>query len=117
MEQLIDFSQFKNVKITEKIANYLKRESTFDISDNIVEKKESNKKLKLNFEFSFFKLSKLLFTDDSLITNKNDFNSILKYCLNKSIQQYNLFQIQNLPLNTDYFDDFDENDEFNIVEL
>ena len=71
----------------------------------------------LNFEYSFFKLTKLIITDDSLITNTNDFNSLLKYCLNKSIQQYNLFQTQNLPINTNYLDDFDENDEFNIIEL
>jgi len=117
MEQLIDFNQFENVKIIEKITNYLERESSFYFSENIVDKKESNKKFKLNFEYSFFKLTKLIITDDSLITNTNDFNSLLKYCLNKSIQQYNLFQTQNLPINTNYLDDFDENDEFNIIEL
>lgn len=74
-------------------------------------------KLKLNFEYSFFKLIKSTLINDSLITNKNDLMLHLNFCLNKTIQQYNLFQIQNEPINDEYLDEFDENDEFNIIEL
>lgn len=80
--------------------------------------KETNaNKLKLNFEYSFFKLIKSTLINDSLITNKNDLTLHLNFCLNKTIQQYNLFQIQNEPINDEYLDEFDENDEFNIIEL
>ena len=80
--------------------------------------KETNaNKLKLNFEYSFFKLIKSTLINDSLITNKNDLMLHLNFCLNKTIQQYNLFQIQNEPINDEYLDEFDENDEFNIIEL
>jgi hypothetical protein len=120
MEQL---NNFKNVKLIVKLENYLKREKIHNhVCDNNNNNSNNNNSaytdhiFELNFEYSFFKLTKLILIDDSLITNENDLELLLIYCFDMSIQQYNLFQIQNEPT-ADYLDDMDEQDNLNIIEL
>ena len=133
MDQL---NAFENVKLIEKLENYFKREqndvvlsadrdsSNNNINSTSSENNDTMHGFKLNFEYSFFKLTKLVLVDDSLITNENDFKLLMRYCFDKTIQQYNLFQIQNDSTcdsgddDVDNFmDDFDEQDEFNLIEL
>lgn len=70
--------------------------------------------LNLNFEYKFFKLLKCVFYDDTLITSETDLEIIMNYCLDKCIQQCNLFQMQAI---TDDFEEADELDELNMIEL
>ena len=71
-------------------------------------------KLNLNFEYSFFKLLKSVLIDESLIVNVNELKSIMKFCLDKSIEQYNLIQGQSSP---NHPEEYDEIDELNMIEL
>ena len=94
MEQL---NNFKNVKLIVKLENYLKREKIHNhVCDNNNNNSNNNNSaytdhiFELNFEYSFFKLTKLILIDDSLITNENDLELLLIYCFDMSIQQYNL---------------------------
>lgn len=114
MNLLNDFNSCDNIKLTKRIENYLNIENK-----SYATQKSLNTNSEHKFEFNFFKLTKILIIDESIVTNEAELNAVLKYCLNKSIQQYNLFQAQNQTSENfdDYEDDFDENDELNIIEL
>ena len=110
-----------NLKINENVEKYLKR---IESEISCVTKSQPNDEdmpenipsplLNLNFEFKFFKLLKSVFNDDTLIENEADLDIIMNYCLDKCIQQCNLFQKQSF---TDDFEEIDELDELNMIEL
>ena len=95
--------------VNEKLKNYLKRlESSSAATSN-----------KLNFEYSFFKRIKSVFYDDSIIASEDDLKSVMFYCLNKSMTQLNLFRNLIIPncASKDDMDEFDQQDEINMIDL
>lgn len=76
-------------------------------------------KLSLNFDFKFFKLMKCVFYDEMLISTESDLVKIMEYCLAECIQQFRLVKIQIQADEDDIvlLDEFDEDDELNMIEL
>lgn len=110
------------------LKQYLHESKNFDLKQNLIllnlfESNQSATSEKTNnFEFKFFKLSKLILI---LIVNKQNnrvfeydlrriLNLVMFFCLNKSIKQYSIFKLSyDVRLN----DDDNLNDELNLIEL
>ena len=86
--------------------------------------------LSLDFEFSFFKLIKTILIDfnynDYKINTSNHFtlneynlNLLMNLCLNECIKQFDLFNKSSYlnDTNEQFDEDYDLQDEFNLIEL
>ena len=134
IKQLLDLNLQENDLILNEIEIILNRLEPIDLtikSDNQLEieisKDDNEDDNALSFEYSFFKLLKFILSfafngTDPIdhYANKNESNLIelMKYCLNKSIKQYELMQY-----NKKYFlikeklDCDDRHDQLNLIEL
>ncbi len=77
-------------------------------------------KLSLNFEYKFFREVKQHFYDDARITSESDLECVMSTCLNECIKQFNMVKNQNQFFISDEIqnrDDYDEEDELNMIEL
>jgi hypothetical protein len=77
-------------------------------------------KLSLNFEYKFFREVKQHFYDDDCITSESDLECVMNTCLNECIKQFNMVKNQNQFFISDEIqnrDDYDEEDELNMIEL
>jgi hypothetical protein len=131
IKQLLDFNLHENDLILNEIEIILNRLEPIDltIKSNQFEKEidDDDGDTSLFFEYSFFKLLKFIlsfaFNGTDVIdhyANKNESNLIelMKYCLSKSIKQYELMlQNKKFYLIKEKFDCDDRNDQLNLIEL
>lgn len=102
----------------------------FNTNHKLTNLKINKQYLSLDFEFSFFKLIKTVLIDfnynDYKINTSNHFtpseynlNLLMNFCLNECIKQFDLFNKSNYlnDTNEQFDEDYDLQDEFNLIEL
>jgi hypothetical protein len=127
IKQLLDLNLHENDSILNEIEIILNRLEPIDLTTKSNQIKYENDDAALYFEYSFFKLLKFILSfafngtdpiDHYANKNKSNLIELMKYCLNKSIKQFELMQ-QNkkIYLIKQNCDCDDRHDQLNLIEL
>jgi hypothetical protein len=121
---LIKLTLKENLQQFEQFEIYLKNSTSLKTTSRLSEKESDSLTYQPKFEFIFIKLLKLIFLNyKELIESKFQLNLLMFYCLNKSLQQFDLFKLSFQATTTKSGSadssntEFDNQDEYNLNEL